>query len=363
MAKTTIDVSTKTFVRFWGVVIGIALVAFLLWKASGALILIGVAAFLAIAINPLVRKIDAMIPGKDRTLPTALSYVLVVGVLVAILSVAVPAAVSEIVRFVSAIPGFVESAQIDWGVIDGIGRNFGINDASEMIMSGLSQFSQGFVANFGGVVIESATAVGGFITNLIVVLVMAFLMLIEGPQILKWIWIGIDKISKNKGESRFAKETVGKMADVVGKFVSGEMVVATINWGITTMLLVIVSVAFGMDVGLALPFGMITALFSLIPIFGTLLGGLIVAALLCLTSWGGALAFLVAYLIYAQFEGNVIYPKVQGRGLKLPTLVVLASVITGIYMFGILGALLAVPVAACVKVWLTNYTIRGERRE
>ena len=89
----------------------------------------------------------------------------------------------------------------------------------------------------------------------------------------------------------------------------------------------------------------------------------IVAALLCLTSWGGALAFLVAYLIYAQFEGNVIYPKVQGRGLKLPTLVVLASVITGIYMFGIVGALLAVPVAACVKVWLTNYTIRGERRE
>lgn len=363
MGKTIIDVSTRTFVRFWGVILGIAVVGLLLWKASGALAVLGIALFLAIAINPLVRKIDHVIPGKNRTLATALAYILVVGVVATFLSIAVPAVINETVRFVSVLPGFVEESQIDWGVIDSIGQNFGIANVGEMITSGLASFSQNFVANFGGAVLGSVASVGLFVANLILVLVLAFLMLIEGPRILNWIWKLVGRFFKSPEDSALAKSTATQMTDVMGKFVSGQLTVSTINWGLTTLALVAICLIFGVDVGLALPFGMITALFSLIPLFGSLLGGVLVSVLLCFNGWAVGLAFLVYYLIYAQFEGNIIYPKVQSAGLQLPALAVLAAVTVGIYMFGILGALIAVPIVACIKVILTNYTNIGNRRE
>ena len=359
MAKATIDVSTKTFVRFWGVIAGLALIILLLWRASGALMIIGIAAFIAIAANPLVRKIDNKIPGDNRKLASALAYVLIVGVVAAFLAIVLPAIVGETVRFVGTLPSVAEN--FDWGVLNDIGRNFGIADTGELLTEGVASFSDSFVSNFGGIVIESAAAAGLFIANTILVLVLAFLMLIEGPKFVNWFWKFLDGFFKTKEDSKLAKKTLSQMTETVGKFVSGELIVAMINWGMTTLVLTAICLVAGINVGLALSLGMITALFSLVPIFGSILGGLIVAVLLSFSNWGAGLAFLAYYLVYAQFEGNIIYPKIQSSGLHMPMLVVLAAVTIGIYMFGILGALIAVPVAASLRVLFTNYMVRDKK--
>ena len=76
-----IEVDTKTFVRFWLVILGLGLIALFIMQAATGLLILGIALFLAIAISPLVNKLADVIPGKGRRLPTALAYVLVMAVL------------------------------------------------------------------------------------------------------------------------------------------------------------------------------------------------------------------------------------------------------------------------------------------
>ena len=89
--------------------------------------------------------------------------------------------------------------------------------------------------------------------------------------------------------------------------------------------------------------------------FGSFIGGCLVALLLAFNSWGAGLAFFIYTIIYLQIESNVISPKIQSKGLKLPALVVLASVTIGVYTFGLIGAIIAIPIAGCIKVLVEEF--------
>jgi predicted PurR-regulated permease PerM len=97
--------------------------------------------------------------------------------------------------------------------------------------------------------------------------------------------------------------------------------------------------------------------------FGSFIGGLLVAILLAFNAWGAGLAFLIYTIVYLQIESNVISPKIQGKGLQLPALVILASVTIGVYMFGIVGAIISIPIAGCIKVLLEEYSKTFENIE
>ena len=136
-----------------------------------------------------------------------------------------------------------------------------------------------------------------------------------------------------------------------------------INAASTAIVVFILCLIFRLSPGLALPFGLITGVFSLIPMFGSFIGGALVALLLAFNVWGAGLAFIIYTIIYLQVEANVISPKVQGKGLQLPALVVLASVTIGVYTFGLLGAILSIPIAGCVKVLLEEYASSDDDEE
>ena len=96
-----IEIGYKTFIRFCLVVVGFGLVGMLLFKAATALLIIGAALFLAIAISPLVNKISDLIPSKGRTLSITLAYVLVVGFLAGVIAIVGPTIINESVKFAS----------------------------------------------------------------------------------------------------------------------------------------------------------------------------------------------------------------------------------------------------------------------
>ena len=101
--------------------------------------------------------------------------------------------------------------------------------------------------------------------------------------------------------------------------------------------------------------GLIAAIFYLIPMFGQIISTVLVSLLLFFSSPAAALTFAIAYIIYAQIENNAIAPKIQGDALNLPAVVILASITIGMYMFGLLGAIIAIPIAGCVKVLIEEY--------
>ena len=107
--------------------------------------------------------------------------------------------------------------------------------------------------------------------------------------------------------------------------------------------------------GIAIPLGLISFLFYLIPMFGPVIACIINTVLLFVNSPWAAFSFFLFYLIYQQIENNIIAPRVQGKGLGLPPVIILISIIIGMYAFGLIGCLIAIPIAGCIKVIIDEY--------
>ena len=76
-----------------------------------------------------------------------------------------------------------------------------------------------------------------------------------------------------------------------------------------------------------------------------------------------AIIFAIIYIVYAQIGNNVIAPKIQGSALKLPAVMILVAIVIGMYIFGLLGAIIAVPIAGCIRVLIDEYpNIRAARK-
>ena len=347
--KVTVD--TKTFIRFWLVILGFAAVGFLLFKAATGLLIIGAALFIALAINPLVQKLAKLIPGSGIKLPIAIAYIIVVGCLSAFFAIVVPTIINETVNFARNFPETIKTVSENFGWINDFGHQIGVENLQGEIVTNIQKFSSTIVSDLGANFATSIGAVGGFIAATILVLVLALFMLTEGPALLDQFW----KNFKGDKEATRTQSVINRMGNVVSKYVSNALTVALINACCTATVTLILCVIFHLDAGLALPFGLITGVFSLIPMFGSFIGGCIVALLLAFNVWGAGLAFLIYTIVYLQIEANVISPKVQGKGLQLPALAVLAAVTVGVYMFGIIGAIISIPVAGCIKVLIEEY--------
>ena len=109
--------------------------------------------------------------------------------------------------------------------------------------------------------------------------------------------------------------------------------------------------------------GAVICVTAFIPVVGGLIGGGIGAFLILMESPSKALIFLIFLIILQNFEGDVIYPKVVGSSMGLPSLWVLAAVTVGGAMFGILGMLLGVPVAATLYRLIRNDVEKGRQKK
>lgn len=349
MYKVTVD--TKTFIRFWLVILGFAAAGFLLFKAATGLLIIGAALFIALAINPLVRKLAKVIPGKGVKLPIAIAYLIVIGCLTAFLAIVIPTIVNETVNFAKNLPETVKTVSNSFSWLNDFGESIGVKDLQGEIVNNVQNVSAGIARDLSANFATSIGAIGSFLAAFILILILALFMLTEGPAIVEQFWNNF----KGDPQSERAHHVFDRMADVVSKYVSNALTVALINACCTATMVFVLALFFRLDPGLALPFGLITGVFSLIPMFGSFIGGALVALLLAFNVWGAGLAFIIYTIIYLQIEANLISPKIQGKGLQLPALAVLAAVTVGVYMFGIPGAIISIPVAGCIKVLIEEY--------
>jgi len=351
-----IQVDTKTFVRFWLVILGLGLLALIIWKAATGLLIVGISLFLAIAISPLVNRVASLMPGKGRKWSTVIAYVIVMVVLTAILLVIVPAVVGETTKFVANLPNMVEEVTKGLSWVNEVGHTLGITNLQDQLLSGLEAFSVQFVQDFGMNILNSAGKIGAFLGAFILIAVLTFLMLMQGPEMMNSFW---RRLEGNRRAMKLRK-TIDRMGGVVAKFASGEIIIGIINGFMTTLVVVILSIIFGFSPGLALPFGLITGVLCIVPMFGAFIGGVLVTLLLLISNVWAGLAFAVYYLVYMQIEANIVTPRVQSKGMHLPALLVLSVVTIGIYMFGLIGAIIAIPIAGCIKVWIEEYGISSD---
>ena len=159
----------------------------------------------------------------------------------------------------------------------------------------------------------------------------------------------------DKKAAKVTRTIITKMANVVSTYVSRQVLVAVLDGCVTMIIVFILSLVFRFSPNLAIPMGMITMLFYLIPMFGQFIGGSIVTVLLMSSNLWAGLIFAAIYIGYSQIENNIIAPKIQGNALKLRPVIILCAIIIGMYMFGLLGAIIAVPIAGCIRVLFEEY--------
>lgn len=348
MSKT-IEVDTKTFVRFWLVILGFGLVALFVWRAWEALVIIGISLFLTIAIRPLAQQINRLTKKDHAASSSIIAYIIVIGVLGIVVSMVGPVVIEQTTQFVQQLPTTFEHTLGGWDGINDFGQSLGIENLQNEIMTALQNFSSGFVSNIGNALVMSVGTVAKVLTNLILTIVLTLFFSLEGPSIVDKGWSILEGRRKNSA-IRAWKRLAGRMVDVVSTYVSHQAMVALLDGLVVTVAVLLLSFTFGLPGGLALPMGLIAMVFYLIPMFGPIISCILITLVLLFSSPVAAAIFLVFYIIYAQVENNVIAPKIQGNALNLPATMVLVAIIIGMNVFGLLGAIIAIPIAGCIKV-------------
>lgn len=364
-----VETDLKTFVKFWLVPLGIGLVLLFIYSALTGLIIVGISIFLALALKPLVRKVNNFFTKhfgtekKHRTLSAALAYIIVVLVIGGILAVVGPVVVSETAKFIQNFPETFEQTFGGWDGINNFGKAIGINDLHTEIVNAVKGLSNNILGILGNNLVSSVGGIADAVMKIMLTLVLTLLFLLEGPALMDTFWKSIGSAEEDKKPVAVAKRILAKMANVISTYVSRQVIVAVIDGCASGFIVFCLSLFTGVSTGIAVPMGLITMLFYLIPMFGQFIGGTLVTIILLFSSLPAGLIFAAVYIIYAQVENNIIAPKIQGNALNLPAVMILIAIVIGMYMFGLLGAIIAVPIAGCIRVLMDEYpNIKATRR-
>ncbi|HEY8992572.1 MAG TPA: AI-2E family transporter [Candidatus Microsaccharimonas sp.] len=350
--KTRIDIDTRTFVRFWLVVIGFGFAIFAIYSARDALIILGISLFLALALNRPVSRISRVLPGKSRTAATAIAYVLVVVVLGAIIFLVVPPIVQQTAKFIQNVPSFVDTATNQWKGLNGFIDQYNLKPQVDQAVNSIKDSTASWASNVGKSVISGVGSFFSFLTAFVLVLVLTFLMLIEGPVWMKRIW----GIYNDKKKMILHQRIISRIYGVVSGYVTGQLTVSAIGAVLAGAAVFVLSLIFPqIPSGLTFPTAAITFVLSLIPMFGATIAGLLIAALLAFNNLPAAIIYIIYFFIYQQIENNFVAPQVQAKKIELSALAVLGSVTIGLYLFGIVGGIIAIPIAGSIRVLLDEY--------
>lgn len=350
--KTKIDIDTRTFVRFWLVVFGIGLVALLLYKAQTALIILGISLFLALALNNPVSLLSRKLPGKSRVGATALAYVVVIGLLGAIITLVIPAMVQQTAKFAQNVPTIVEGATSQWSALSHFVDQYNLQPQLDSAMASIKNTATNWAGDVGQNVVKGIGSFFSFMAALILVLVLTFLMLIEGPVWMERYW----RLYRDEEKMRKHRRVAGRMYGIVGGYVTGQLTVSSIGATFAGLFVFVLSFFFPeVPSSLAMPTAAVTFVLSLIPMFGATIGGVIIATLLALNNIPAAIIYAIYFVVYQQIENNFISPHIQAKRIDLSALMVLAAVTIGLYMFGVVGGIIAIPIAGSIRILVEEY--------
>jgi predicted PurR-regulated permease PerM len=354
--KVKIEIDTRTFVRFWLVVIGFAFAILAIYSARTALIIIGVAFFLALALNAPVSYLAKYLPGRSRVGGTAIAYVLVVALLGAFVVLVVPPIVQQTAKFVETVPAIVDTATTQWKGLGDVIAKYHLQPQVDSAVASIKNNATGWAASAGQNVLSGLGSLLSLVVSGFLVLVLSFLMLVEGPMWLRRIW----GVYNDEERMERHRRLTARMYSVVTGYITGQLTVSAIGAALSGIVVFILSLFFNVPANLALPTVAIAFTLSLIPMFGATIAGVLISLLLLFNDAGAGVVFVVYFILYQQVENNFISPTIQSKKVELSALAVLASVTIGLYVFGLAGGIISIPIAGCIKVLLEDYLVRAK---
>jgi predicted PurR-regulated permease PerM len=333
-------VPVRTILATIGLVLATALLIYIVLQIRQVLTWIVVGAFFAVALYPVVGWVQRrLLGGRRRALATFIVFLVVFLLLAALItSFAVPL-VNEGTKFAGQLPGLIDDARAGRGPIGDLLERTNALQWVQDNQERISSFASGLTAPAAGVLSGVATGLAGMAT----VLVLAYLMVLEGPRIVDGF---INLFPPTRGER--IRRVAGDCAKSVTGYLSGNLLISIICASLTYVVLLIAGV----------PFAGLIALFvgiaDLVPLVGATIGGAVAVLAGFIHSVPAGIAVLVFFVLYQQLENHLLQPVIFARTVKVDPLTVIIAILVGVELVGILGALLAIPVASMVQVILRD---------
>jgi predicted PurR-regulated permease PerM len=317
-------------------------------SASQIFVLIIIALFLAAGLNPAVEMLRKK--GLSRSSAVAIIFIAVLIFVGLFAWLVIPPAISQGTHLIKNAPNLLTELKHN-STIAALNNHYGIVDTLQKKLNSVTSDGTLLVTAFGGVIGVGRTVLSGTFSAL-TILVLTLYFLISLPQI---ITLGL-RLAPASRRERISKLTNG-ILDRIGTYIGSQITVALISG---TFILILSAV-----LGLPSPFALAMVVFVCdlaIPLLGHFIGvSIITIVALTQSVLIGGIAFII-YVSYIQIENYFIVPRIMRRSLSIPGLVTIIAALLGATLLGIVGALLAVPLAASALLILDEVVFPGAEK-
>jgi predicted PurR-regulated permease PerM len=299
-------------------------------NAASVLLLIFVAMFLAIGLNPAVARLRAL--GVPRGGAVGIVALLLLALLSGAVFALIPPLVTQTGELITNIPGYIQSLQKNETVNELITHYDVINKVQ-------SALDAGTVGNALGGVVGGAKLIFGTIFSVVTVLVLTIYFMASFDRIKNGAYL-LAPASRRERVALLTDEILAK----VGAYIVGALAIAVLAGASTWVL--------AMIIGLPYPFALavVVAVCDLIPQIGATIGAVVVSLVGVASSLTTGIICLVFFLIYQQVENYLIYPNVMRRSVKVSDVAAVVAALLGAALFGVVGALAAIPMVAAIQL-------------
>jgi predicted PurR-regulated permease PerM len=325
-----VTVRPATVLTVLGITVLVGLVLLLGYLAWHVLTWIIIAIILAAALNPAVEWFERR--GMQRLWAASLVFALALLFITAIGFLIIPPLVAQVSDFVDAVPDFIDDLTAGRGPLGFLQDDYQIVDR---IREAIDKEGTAGVLGLSEPVLDIVRSVVTAVVGVITVIFLTYFMLLEGPRMVQTL---LDLLPSG---SRVRYERVGQnIYRTISGYVTGNLFISLIA-GVTSAAVLF---AVGSDYAIAL--GLLVAILDLIPLAGATLAAIVVSTVVFIeTDWIRCVIVIAFFIAYQQIENHVLQPLVYGRTVQLSPLAVLVAVLIGAELAGILGALLAIPIA------------------
>jgi predicted PurR-regulated permease PerM len=322
-------------------VVAVVVALWLIYLLRRPLTWIFIAGFIAIALSGPITFLERWM---KRGLAVATVYVALILTPFALIALLVPPIVTQANNLVHNLPEYARE------VTDFVNNNDQLRKLQEDydITGKIEEQARKLPSRLGdaaGVLSDIGLGIVNSIFAGVTILVLSLFMVGSGRRFLE-VW------ARQYGPEREAwmHNLFGRIGTAIGNYVAGALLQATVA-GVTSWIMLLI-----LGVPYALPLAVIVFLLDLVPLVGATLGAIIVGIVTVFSDFPvDTIIWAVYAIVYQQVENNVIQPRIQARAVQVEPLVVLISVLFGSTLFGVLGALLAIPVAASIQITIREY--------
>jgi len=328
------DVPVRTILATIGLVVLTYLGWLLVQRAWSIIELILIAAFFALTLNPAVDMLQLRLHLR-RGVATTIVFLFGVAAFAGLLYLFITPIVDQTQNFIDSFPQFFDDATNGKGAIGRLVERYNLDN---YVSDNQARLRDALTSSTSSVV-SVAGLLFATLASLVTVLVLTILMLLEGPQMLRAPLIFFDPETQVR-----IRHVAADASRAVTGYMAGNLVISFIAGLVTYVTLRVLGVPF------ALVLAVWVAFTDLIPLVGATLGAIASVGVAFIHGVRSGVIALIVYIVYQQIENQLLQTTIMAKTVRLNPLTVLVSVLFGVSIAGLLGALISIPVAGVIQV-------------